>query len=298
MPTASSRYIFAILRLVSTAERPLSATEISRSLDLSTTTAHRGLTTLERAGYVARHQLSARYVLGVTSRRLLHSLFARFALHGFAIPYMRQLAIATGETVSLFVQVGWYAVRIASVKGTKEIIHTGPVGEVRDLDDGVAGRALLAFLPEAERERFLAARGRAPSAAGRRALDAELADIRASGVATEASAAQPGWAAVAFALRSGAGAGVAAGAIAIEGPVLKLGGRRRSAEWTELATSVAQMEALIRANPARFRNPYGHLDPAGIELPSVTARRSDRSDRRGRGVERRGAATVRRARRD
>jgi DNA-binding IclR family transcriptional regulator len=294
MSTASSRYIFEILRLVSTAERPLSATEISRSLDLSTTTAHRGLMTLERAGYVARHQLSARYVLGVMSRRLLQSFFARFALHGFAIPYMRQLAIATGETVSLFVQVGWYAVRIASVKGTKEIIHTGPVGEVRDLDDSVAGRALLAFMPDAERDRFLAARGRAPSAAVRRALDADLADMRASGVATEASAAQPGWAAVAFALRDGAGAAV--GAIAIEGPVLKPGGRKRGAEWSELAASVAQMEALIRANPARFRNPYGHLDAAGIELPSAIARRAGRS-RRGHAEPQR-PATVRRARRD
>lgn len=294
MSTASSRYIFEILRLVSTAERPLSATEISRSLDLSTTTAHRGLMTLERAGYVARHQLSARYVLGVMSRRLLQSFFARFALHGFAIPYMRQLAIATGETVSLFVQVGWYAVRIASVKGTKEIIHTGPVGEVRDLDDGVAGRALLAFMPDAGRERFLAARGRATSGAVRRALDADLADVRATGVATEASAAQPGWGAVAFVLRDAAGAAV--GAIAIEGPVLKLGGRKRSAEWNELAASVAQMEALIRANPARFRNPYGHLDPAGIELPSATSRRSDRARRGHAGPQR--PATVRRARRD
>ena len=134
MSTASSRYIFEILRLVSTEKRPMSATEISRRLRLSTTTAHRGLQTLERAGYVARHQLSARYVLGGMSRRLLQSFFARFALHGFAIPYMRQLAIATGETASLFVRVGWYAVRIASVQGTKEIIHTGPTGEVRDLD--------------------------------------------------------------------------------------------------------------------------------------------------------------------
>ena len=292
MSTASSRYIFAILRLISTAEQPLSATEIGRTLDLSTTTAHRGLMTLERAGYVARHQLSARYVLGRMSRRLLQSFFARFALHGFAIPYMRQLAIATGETVSLCVQVGWYAVRIASVKGTKEIIHTGPVGEVRDLDDGLAGRALLAFLPEAERQRFLAARGRAPSPAGRRALDAALAEARATGVATEASAAQPGWAAVAFALRSGPDAAV--GAIAIEGPVLRLGGRKRGAEWTELAATVAQMEALIRANPARFDNPYGHLDPAVIELPSVTARRSGCSG----GAERRRPAAVRRAPRD
>jgi IclR family transcriptional regulator, KDG regulon repressor len=274
MSTASSRYIFEILRLVSTEKRPMSATEISRRLRLSTTTAHRGLQTLERAGYVARHQLSARYVLGGMSRRLLQSFFARFALHGFAIPYMRQLAIATGETVSLFVRVGWYAVRIASVQGTKEIIHTGPTGEVRDLDDGAAGRALLAFMPDAERRRFLGELKAGLSAARRRALEADIADIRERGVAVEAFQSHPGWAAAAFPLRTGADA--AAGAIAIEGPVLKLGAKKhspkRSPDWIELAANVAQMEALIQANPERFKNPYGHLDPADIRLPSVTPR--------------------------
>jgi DNA-binding IclR family transcriptional regulator len=270
MSTASSRYIFEILRLVSMEKRPLSATEVGRRLKLSTTTAHRGLQTLERAGYVARHQLSALYVLGAMSRRLLQSFFSRFPLHGFAIPYMRQLAIATGETVSLFVRVGWYAVRIASVKGTKEIIHTGPTGEVRDLDDGAAGLALLAFMPADERKRFFGEFKPRLSGTKRRALEAEITEIRERGFAIEEFQSHPGWASAAFALRASADAAV--GAIAIEGPVLKLGAKKPGADWIELTQSVAQMEALVRANPSRFSNPYGHLDPAEIKLPSVTAR--------------------------
>jgi DNA-binding IclR family transcriptional regulator len=129
-------------------------------------------------------------------------------------------------------------------------------------------------MPDAERRRFLGEFKAGLSAARRRALETEIAEIRERGVAVEAFQSHPGWAAAAFPLRTGDDA--AAGAIAIEGPVLKLGAKKHNpkhgSDWIELAASVAQMEALIQANPARFNNPYGHLDPADIRLPSVTPR--------------------------
>src|SRR5262249_6807920 len=118
------------------------------------------------------------------SRRLLQSFFARFAIRSAAIPSMHQFVMVTGETVSLFVPIGWYVVRISSIKGTNEIIRTGPVGEAWELDRNAAGRAVLAFKPEPERKRFLAAFEQQTSRTEREALESELGVTRVKGYST------------------------------------------------------------------------------------------------------------------
>src|SRR5664280_21184 len=124
MLNVSSRHIFSILREISFAHEPLSVTDISKRLKVPTTTTYRGIVTLEQTGYIQRFQASAQYVLGEAAKQLPQACFARFKIRDITIPYLRQIAVATGETVSLFATVGWYSVRIATIKGTSEIIHT------------------------------------------------------------------------------------------------------------------------------------------------------------------------------
>jgi DNA-binding IclR family transcriptional regulator len=264
MSNSSSRHIFEILRLVAAAEAPLGVTEIGRRLGLATTTAHRGLATLEETGYVARFQSSARYVAGEMAGRLSQAFFARFRVRELATPFLRQLAIATGETISLSVPVGWYAVRIGSVKGLKEVIHTAPLGEIRALGHGIAGRAILAFLGAAEEARYLA---RIASRRDRDDLAAALGEIRRRGLAAGPSEVKPGWSVVALPVRGEGGGPLPA--IPLAGPDAETArldddpGLRR---WSEI---VAQVEAAIRAHPEGYANPYAHLDRDTIELPAT-----------------------------
>jgi DNA-binding IclR family transcriptional regulator len=73
-----------------------------------------------------------------------------------ALPYLRRLSVTTGETTSLSTRIGWYMVRLVTVLGPGDMMKKGAVGQVRRLDDGLAGRVILALLSEAELTRLSA----------------------------------------------------------------------------------------------------------------------------------------------
>ncbi len=265
MSNSSSRHVFEVLRFVSAAAQPVSVTEVSRSLGLATTTAHRALATLEQAGYIARYQASARYVMGPMVQGLLAAFFARFSLRDLAMPYMRNLALLTGESVSLMVPVGWYGVRIAHTRGMKEVIHTGALGEARPLADGFASGALLSTFPDAQIDEILRTDPARCSAEAGRAVWQDIAGIRRRGFASAEMSIRPGFAAIAIPLRGNEP--IAVGAIAIEGPVVEMKPEKPlPLDWLRI---IGEMEAHVRANPQRFVNHYAHIDPRSIAFLRV-----------------------------
>lgn len=259
---SSSRHVFDVLRYVSAADAPVSVTDVARALKLATTTAHRALMTLEESDYVSRFQGAPRFVAGPMVQGLFQAFFARFALRDLAMPYMRTLALLTGETISLMVPVGWYSVRIAIVPGVNEIIHTGPLGEVRRLCDGYASHAILSGFADEEVDRVLRADPARRTARARDELRKALAAVRSRGYAVMETPIRRGYGAVAVPLRGNAP--IPVGTLAIEGPVLELRPQRPlPIEWLRI---FAEIETQVRANPERFRNQYAHLPARDIVL--------------------------------
>jgi len=247
--SSSATRALRILETVGAAERPLGPTEIGQSLGIAAGTAFRGLDALERAGYLARFQASPKFVLGKSVAALRQGLLARFPIRDVTAPYLRQLAFASGETVSLTVRLGRYGLRIAAAPGTNEVTSSAPLGAVRPLGEGCAGRAILAFPPS--------------DAPDTKPLARTLAEIRRHGFATEETAFARGRAAIAFPIRRD-GQGIAA--IAIEGPVVSLkdpAAHDDLRRWREIVGSV---ERLAQARPALFTGPFDHLDPDDIAL--------------------------------
>jgi DNA-binding IclR family transcriptional regulator len=248
MSSSASRAL-RILEAVGAAERPLGATEIGRALGLSAGTVFRGLDALERAGYLARFQASPRFVLGKSVAALRQNLLARFPIRDVCAPYLRQLAFASGETCSLTVRLGWHGLRIAAAPGTNEVTSAPPLGAVRPLGEGFAGRAILAFL--------------AVDAPAARQPAPVLAEIRKRGFAVEETAFARGRAAVAFPVRRD---GQAIAAIAIEGPVVDLARPAAHDDLPRWREIVYSLERLAHARPALFAGPFDHLDPDDIVL--------------------------------
>ena len=257
MTTSSASYIFDILRLIGAEQRPLGATDVSQRLGLPLTTAHRGLSTLERANYIVRYQSSTKFVLGDMSRKLLHSFFARFAIRGAAIPTMHRLVKATGETVSLFVPIGWYVVRISLIKGTNEVIRTGPVGEAWALERNAAGHAVLSLKSEREQRRFLDTLEKRTSPAETERLETDLERARERRYAI-IDATGKNELSIPILGRDQ----VPLGALAIEGNVA-------SASVGACLSLVGRLSELVSAEPERYRNVYDHLDPAAVTLRSA-----------------------------
>jgi DNA-binding IclR family transcriptional regulator len=267
--SGSARRALRILETVGKSDRPLGVTEIGRRLDIAAGTAFRGLDALERSGYLARYQASSRYVLGANIARLRQSIFARFPIREICLPYLRQLAFASGETASLTVPVGWYALRIAAAPGINEVNNSPALGEVRALAAGSAGKAILAFQPAENVARYVAwARRQGQGAAAHDAAEAELKVIRKRGFHVEETAFASGRASLALPLRH---ADRAIAAIAIEGPVLNLDHKAFHDDLGRWIDIVRMIEALARARPALFENPFAHVDAESIVLRHARA---------------------------
>jgi DNA-binding IclR family transcriptional regulator len=265
--SSSARRTLHVLETIGHADRPLGVTEIGRQLGISAGTVFRGLDALERGGFIARYQASSRCVLGPAVSRLRRSVFARFPIREICLPYLRQLAFASGETTSLVVPIGWYGLRLAAAPGTNEVTTSPSLGEVHPLMlAGGAGKAILAFQSPDTMKRHETWLKRVGLRAPADGLSAELAAIRKRGYAVEKTAFASGRAAVAFPVRQGERA---IAAIAIEGPVVDLNdfdGKTTDGELSRWLDIVHTIEALARARPSLFENPFDHIDADAIEL--------------------------------
>ena len=259
--SSSAKRALRILEFVSDSDHPLGVTDIARALCLAPATVFRSLDALSRANLVSRYQSSSRYVPGAAADRLCQSLIARFRIRELSLPYLRQLASVSGESTSLHVRLGWYSVRIASAPGTAEMTNASLVGGAHALGDSYAGKAILAFLSDAEITRYRAwAQAHAMHVPEK---DRDLRAVRRNGVALGMPEFGVAGMPVAFPIRA---RHAAIAALTIDGPVLDGFPDPDSSPFADWREIVMQLEHLAHAQPALFENPFAHIDPDTIVL--------------------------------
>jgi DNA-binding IclR family transcriptional regulator len=186
MSVKSSSTVFRLLRHLATETRPVSGGELAHALGVPVTNAVRALATLQAAGYAERHHGSAGFVIGKSARTLAFAFMAQFPVRDLTMPYLQQLTLETGLTSSLFIRLGWYAVRIGQIIGPSVLIHPTRLGEAYPLTEGAPSLAMLAHLPEGTFEQVQARTGAAPETVAQ-----ARTKIRADCVAVAPSLAEP-----------------------------------------------------------------------------------------------------------
>ncbi len=259
---SSAQHVFDVLRTVSDAAEPPGVSDIGRRLGLTASNVFRALTTLEASGYVSRFRDLPQFELGTMPYLLNRALLNRFEITLASRPFLRALAQATGETVSLNVRLGWYSLRLSGVYGSRDIYHRDRLGELGLLHHALPGRAILAFLADADMAdmaRFLTDTAHEwPGETAWAPLLDRLREAAATGFLAEALPMSPGFCAIGMPVRDQAGAAIAS--ITINGPVFpsdKIGG---------LLAVRDRLEAMILAEPQRFVSPFAHLPPGRILL--------------------------------
>ncbi|WP_405475308.1 IclR family transcriptional regulator [Streptomyces sp. NBC_00009] len=116
----------------------LSASELARRLELSTSTAHRLARTLLGAGFLEQDARTARYRLGPAVTELGRLSYHQRGLHLVA-PELADLAHRTGATADLALRSGPHAVIVAGGSVTPK------VGLRRPLHSTALGKVLLAW---------------------------------------------------------------------------------------------------------------------------------------------------------
>ena len=149
--------VAAMLRALS-AREPLGATtsELARDAGLARPTAHRLLSALLTEGLVDR-DAGGRWQLGPELYLLGTAAAARYDVTALAQPSVRRLADATGESAFFSVRRGDETVCLLREDGSFPIrSHVLYQGIRFPLGVASAGLAILAYLPDADVERYLA----------------------------------------------------------------------------------------------------------------------------------------------
>jgi DNA-binding IclR family transcriptional regulator len=201
-------------------------TELAEQLDVSKSTVHNHLNTMEGRGYVVND--GGTYRLGLRLLSFPNTLQKSHWLYQAAKDEVDELVERTGERSQVLVEEDGYGVYIYQQTDDRAITTNSKVGTRVTLHSSAIGKAMLAFQPEERVERILHRDGLAArtenTITSREAFEAELAEIRDEGVAFDDEEGIEGMRCVAAPIRNEDS--VSVGAISVSGPCTRIAGER------------------------------------------------------------------------
>lgn len=161
MPSKGEKYYFVsslakglrILELLAT-NGDMSASRMASLLDTSRAASHRFLTTLRDLGYVEKtpeNQFRLTFKVLELGMRKLDGFEIRHSVH----PFLQEMALACGETVNLGHWDGNAIVHLDKINSTEILRLDVGLGALAPAYCTGLGKAVLAFLPDREREDYL-----------------------------------------------------------------------------------------------------------------------------------------------
>lgn len=144
----------AVLRALELHPEP-SVAELSALIDEPVSSLYRILTNLTSLGWVEPSTARGRYRLGLDVMRFGYAVEDRLSIRAHAIPVLERLHAETGLTVYLCVRRFTRSVCIERIEGRDVRSLATMVGSSTPLYAGATARALLATLPDADREQLI-----------------------------------------------------------------------------------------------------------------------------------------------
>lgn len=233
-----------VLLLFTKGDRPtLGVSEISRELGYSKAVVHRILNSLRSRELVIIDEETRRYSLGPSAVGLGLTYLEGVDVREVARPTLRKLSEATEETATLSVRTGIERIYIDQVTPPREVKMEVNLGQPFPLHAGASSKAILAFLPESERDQYLRghlAKLTSVTQVDKDELRAELAEIRERGYAMSFGERREGAASVAVPIRDHEGYPIAA--MSVCGPMerFRLVVKENAATLMEAAAGVSQ----------------------------------------------------------
>jgi DNA-binding IclR family transcriptional regulator len=161
MPVSGEKYFFIgslakgikIMELLAE-QKQLSVSGVAKLLGSNRAASHRFLATLRELGYVEKDE-DDRYRLTFKVFELGMKVANRFEIRQIARPLMQELALAFRETVNLGHFDGKGILHVDKIDSLEILRMDSPIGSRAPAYCTALGKAVLAFLPREEFERFL-----------------------------------------------------------------------------------------------------------------------------------------------
>ncbi|RRV05303.1 IclR family transcriptional regulator [Pseudomonas sp. v388] len=211
--------LFAVLRCLGDCpEGGERVTQLAQRVGLSQPTTHRLLRSLVEEGMVEQDQLSKRYRLSIEFFALAAKAGNSGNLRDLVRPSLLRLSASLGDSLFLLARSGFDAICLDRSEGPYPIrTFTGDIGGRVALGVGQGSLAILAFLPEEEREtviRYNLPRLKDFHLYDEVLLRSEIDNVRRQGYAARNTGALPGMAGLAVPILDRSGRAVAALSVA------------------------------------------------------------------------------------
>ena len=223
-------------------------TELSRDLSESPATLHRILSTLAAHG-MAEAEADQGWHVGPQAFRIGSAFLRRTSLVTRAMPVLRSLYEATGETANLGTARGTQVLFLAQVETHAAIRAFFPPGTLSPLHASGIGKALLAAMEPGDRGRLVAGLDLAAftgaTLTARDALLADLEEAASRGWAVDAEERHEGMRCIAAAVRDLHGRPVAG--LSVSGPSARIEAAGDAALGEAVATHAHRLSASLGA---------------------------------------------------
>ncbi|MCS6932125.1 MAG: helix-turn-helix domain-containing protein [Acetobacteraceae bacterium] len=207
----------------------LSVAEAAARIGLSRPTLYRLAETLAAKGFLRLEGRPARLSLGPAVLGLARAFLSAADPVKAAAPLLARLAAETEETAALVLRRGSERIVVAEEVSRHVLAVSRGLGSAAPLDQGASGRAILAFLPEADPAR------------------ADLARIRAEAVAVSRGEVFRGACAIASPVFDAEGAAI--GAVVLYGPEARLPEALVPTRAAAVKRTARALSALLGAGP-------------------------------------------------
>ena len=149
-----SKAIQALTWMLTAPSENVGVREMALGIKVSPSTAHRLFAALADEGLVRQDAKSGRYSLGLGAFRLGQLAVSRVPLRQIAIRYMTKLVEACNETavLGLYDDARREMIFAASVESPNSLRYVLELNAWMPIHAGASGLAILAFLPEQDRE--------------------------------------------------------------------------------------------------------------------------------------------------
>lgn len=217
------RRAIAVLKAFSDDAPEMGVTEVSRKVSLHKSTVYRLLSAFEGEGLIAKSPESGKYRLGPELIVLGEQVLRHTDVHRVALPFLRELADRTGETVDLEVLSGGNVVTIEEIAGKHVVAAAGAIGMPWAAHATSTGKVLMAHQPPEKQRQILSRvlkKFTPRTITDAKILARDLVKVREQGYAVSYGELEDHLVAVGMPIRSRNGDAIAA--VSISGPDTRL----------------------------------------------------------------------------
>lgn len=244
-----------ILEVLAAEPQGLALSDIAARMELAPSTTHRLLQALHGQGFITQEAELGRWRIDVKTFRIGNAFLEARDLVATARPFLRRLTEASGESANLGIEDSGQAVFLAQTESPQMMRMITRLGSRAPMHASGVGKALMAWLSQAEVARILDAhdlpRVTPNSLDTPAALEAAMAEIRATGYACDREEHAIGLHCVAAAIHDEHGRPLAA--ISVSGPMARIPEARLNELGQLVREAADEITALLGG-----RRPDGH----------------------------------------